>query len=167
MAPVVVGAQVAAGVVGAVGAMTAASAAKATGVANQQGFNRAADVVEQNKEIVDAGLAHNLFIFDRNTLIRNAITRVNYMKSGVTFDGTPEDVIAENARLAQYERNVLEYNATIQKKKMDDDAAQLRYRGEVALMKGQNLATTYKYKAYGSLLGGAASAGTSYKTYYG
>lgn len=167
MAPVVIAASAAAGVVGAAGAMSAAKAAKATGNANAQAFNRSADIIEQNKEIVDASLSNKLFIFNRNNAMRDAMTNVLYLKSGVTLDGTPEDVLAENARLAQRERNILEYNAEISKKNLDDQAAMQRYKGEVAIMQGKNLATSYRYKAYGSLLSGGSSAATSYKNYYG
>lgn len=167
MAPVVIAASAAAGVVGAVGAMSAAKAAKATGNANAQAFNRSADIIEQNKEIVDASLSNKLFILNRNNIARDAISTVLYLKSGVTMDGTPEDVLAENARLAQRERNILEYNAEISKKNLDDQAAMQRYKGEVAIMQGKNLATSYRYKAYGSLLSGGSSAATSYKNYYG
>ena len=96
-----------------------------------------------------------------------AISTVLYLKSGVTMDGTPEDVLAENARLAQREKNILEYNAEISKKNLDDQAAMQRYKGEVAIMQGKNLATSYRYKAYGSLLSGGSSAATAYKNYYG
>lgn len=167
MAPVVIAASAAAGVVGAAGAMSAAKAAKATGNANAQAFNRSADIIEQNKEIVDASLSNKLFILNRNNIARDAISTVLYLKSGVTMDGTPEDVLAENARLAQRERNILEYNAEISKKNLDDQAAMQRYKGEVAIMQGKNLATSYRYKAYGSLLSGGSSAATSYKNYYG
>ena len=167
MAPVVIAASAAAGVVGAAGAMSAAKAAKATGNANAQAFNRSADIIEQNKEIVDASLSNKLFILNRNNIARDAISTVLYLKSGVTMDGTPEDVLAENARLAQRERNILEYNAEISKKNLDDQAAMQRYKGEVAIMQGKNLATSYRYKAYGSLLSGGSSAATSYENYYG
>jgi hypothetical protein len=167
MAPVVVASSAAAGLVGAVGAISASKAAKATGVANAAGFERSAQVIEQNKEIVDASLNNQLFIFNRNNAARDALTTVLYLKSGVTLDGTPEEVIAENARLAQYERATMEYNAALRKKQLDDQAATQRYRGEVAIMQGKNLATTYKYKAFGSLLGGATSAAGAYKQYYG
>jgi N-acetylmuramic acid 6-phosphate (MurNAc-6-P) etherase len=167
MAPVVIAASAAAGVVGAAGAMSAAKAAEATGNANAQAFNRSANIIEQNKEIVDASLSNKLFILNRNNIARDAISTVLYLKSGVTMDGTPEDVLAENARLAQRERNILEYNAEISKKNLDDQAAMQRYKGEVAIMQGKNLATSYRYKAYGSLLSGGSSAATSYKNYYG
>ena len=52
MAPVVIAAGAAAGVVGAAGAVSAAKAAEATGNANAQAFNRSASIIEQNKEIV-------------------------------------------------------------------------------------------------------------------
>jgi isopentenyl diphosphate isomerase/L-lactate dehydrogenase-like FMN-dependent dehydrogenase len=167
MAPVVIAATTASAVVGAAGAVSAAKAAEATGVANQQGFNRAADVIDQNKEIVDAKLKNNLYILNRNNAARDALTTVNYLKSGVTLDGTPEELLAENARLAQYEANVLEYNSKLEKKRLDDEAAQMRYRGEVAMMTGKNLATSYRYKAYGSLLSGGSSTAASYQKYYG
>tara|TARA_R100000654_G_scaffold37983_2_gene63609 strand:- start:1599 stop:2102 length:504 start_codon:yes stop_codon:yes gene_type:complete len=167
MAPVVVAATAASGVVGAVGALSAAKAAEATGIANQQGFNRAADVINQNKDIVDAKLKNNLLIFNRNNAARDALTTVNYLKSGVTLDGTPEEILAENARLAQYEANVLEYNSKLEKKRLDDEAAQMRYRGEVSTMTGKNLATSYRYKAYGSLLSGGSSTAAAYQKYYG
>ena len=167
MAPVVVAATAASGVVGAVGALSAAKAAEATGIANQQGFNRAADVINQNKDIVDAKLKNNLLIFNTNNAARDALTTVNYLKSGVTLDGTPEELLAENARLAQYEANVLEYNSKLEKKRLDDEAAQMRYRGEVSTMTGKNLATSYRYKAYGSLLSGGSSTAAAYQKYYG
>ena len=167
MAPVVIAASAAAGVVGAAGAVSAAKAAEATGNANAQAFNRSASIIEQNKEIVDASLSNKLFILNRNNIARDAISTVLYLKSGVTMDGTPEDVLAENARLAQREKNILEYNAEISKKNLDDQAAMQRYKGEVAIMQGKNLATSYRYKAYGSLLSGGSSAATAYKNYYG
>ena len=167
MAPVVIAASAAAGVVGAAGAVSAAKAAEATGNANAQAFNRSASIIEQNKEIVDASLSNKLFILNRNNIARDAMTTVLYLKSGVTMDGTPEDILAENARLAQREKNILEYNAEISKKNLDDQAAMQRYKGEVAIMQGKNLATSYRYKAYGSLLSGGSSAAGSYKQYYG
>ena len=68
--------------------------------------------------------------------------------------------------MAQYEINVMDCNKKLQKEKLDDDAVQMRYRGEIAMAEGQNLASSYKYKAFGSLLSGAGSTANLTTTYY-
>ncbi len=166
LAPIAIAATAAAGVVSAIGAVQAANAAKATAAANQHGYNRAAQVIEQQKDVVDAQFQDNLFKFRRDFDISKANNEIMYLKSGVTLDGTPEDVLAENAKFAQYEINVMEYNQALSKKKLDDDAISMRYRGEVAMAEGQNLASSYKMKAFGSLLGATAGATQLTGKYY-
>jgi isopentenyl diphosphate isomerase/L-lactate dehydrogenase-like FMN-dependent dehydrogenase len=166
LAPIAIAATAAAGVVGAIGASQAASAAKATGIANQKGFERAAKVIEQQQEVVDAQFSNQVFQFNRTFKQNQANTEVLYLKSGVDLDGTPEDVLAENARNAQYELNIMDYNNKLAKKKLDDDATMMRYRGEIAFAEGQNLASSYKYKAFGSVLSGIGGSAKLAGTYY-
>ena len=166
LAPIAIAATAAAGVVGAIGASQAAKAAKATGIANQQGYERAAKVIEQQQEVVDAQYNNELFKFNRSLKQNQSNTEALYLKSGVDLSGTAEDVLAENARLAQYEMNVMDYNRKLSKKKLDDDAVQMRYRGEIAMAEGANLASSYKYKAIGSLLSGATGSTQLAGTYY-
>ena len=123
LAPIAIAATAAAAVVSAAGSAQAAAAAKATGEANKLGYERAAKVVEQQKEIVDASAANELFKFNRAFKINQANSTAAYLKSGVTLEGTPEDVLANNAYLASYERKILDYNTAVQKKKLDDDDA--------------------------------------------
>jgi len=166
MAPVAIAATAASAVIGAAGAAQAAAAAKATGEANKVGFERAAKVVEQQKDIVDASAANELFKFNRAFKINQAQSTAAYLKSGVTLEGTPEDVLANNAYLANYERKILDYNTAVQKKKLDDDAAQLRYSGEIKSAEGQMLANSYRMKAVGSIIGGVAGVSQMTTTYY-
>ena len=166
MAPVAIAATAASAVIGAAGAAQAAAAAKATGEANKVGFERAAKVVEQQKDIVDASAANELFKFNRAFKINQAQSTAAYLKSGVTLEGTPEDVLANNAYLANYERKILDYNTAMQKKKLDDDAAQLRYSGEIKSAEGQMLANSYRMKAVGSIIGGVAGVSQMTTTYY-
>lgn len=166
LAPIAIAATAASAVVGAIGASQAASAAKTTAIANQQGYERAAKVIEQQQEVVDAQYNNELFKFNRSFKQNQSNTQALYLKSGVDLSGTAEDVLAENARMAQYEINVMDYNKKLQKKKLDDDAVQTRYRGEIAMAEGQNLASSYKYKAFGSLLSGAANTANLTTTYY-
>ena len=42
----------------------------------------------------------------------------------------------------------------------------MRYRGEISAAEGANLASSYKYKAVGSLLSGAGGAAQLTGTYY-
>tara|TARA_R100000278_G_scaffold123028_1_gene110974 strand:+ start:4148 stop:4669 length:522 start_codon:yes stop_codon:yes gene_type:complete len=166
MAPVAIAATAASAVIGAAGAAQAAAAAKATGEANKVGFERAAKVVEQQKDIVDASAANELFKFNRAFKINQAQSTAAYLKGGVTLEGTPEDVLANNAYLANYERKILDYNTAVQKKKLDDDAAQLRYSGEIKSAEGQMLANSYRMKAVGSIIGGVAGVSQMTTTYY-
>ena len=166
LAPFAIAATAAAGVVGAIGASQAAKAAKATGIANQQGYERAAKVIEQQQEVVDAQYNNELFKFNRSLKQNQSNTEALYLKSGVDLSGTAEIELADNARLAQYEMNVMDYNRKLAKKKLDDDAVQMRYRGEISAAEGANLASSYKYKAVGSLLSGAGGAAQLPGTYY-
>ena len=166
MATVAIAATAASAVIGAAGAAQAAAAAKATGEANKVGFERAAKVVEQQKDIVDASAANELFKFNRSFKINQAQSTAAYLKGGVTLEGTPEDVLANNAYLANYERKILDYNTAVQKKKLDDDAAQLRYSGEIKSAEGQMLANSYRMKAVGSIIGGVAGVSQMTTTYY-
>ena len=75
-------------------------------------------------------------------------------------------MLADNAKLANFERKIINYNSALQKKKLDDDAAQLRYSGEIKNAEGQMLARSYQMKAVGSLLQGVGSTyqmATTYK----
>lgn len=166
LAPIAIAATAAAAVVSAAGSAQAAAAAKATGEANKLGYERAAKVVEQQKEIVDASAANELFKFNRAFKINQANSTAAYLKSGVTLEGTPEDVLANNAYLASYERKILDYNTAVQKKKLDDDAAQLRYSGEIKSAEGQMLANSYRMKAVGSIIGGVAGVSQLTTSYY-
>ena len=165
MSHIAIAATAAAAVVGAAGAIQASEAAKATAKANQAGFERAAAVVDQQKSIVDAATQTELFKFNRAFNINQANSEVAYLKSGVSLDGTPEDVLAENAKLANFERKIINYNSALQKKKLDDDAAQLRYSGEIKNAEGQMLARSYQMKAVGSLLQGVGSTYQMATTY--
>ena len=165
MSHIAIAATAAAAVVGAAGAIQASEAAKATAKANQAGFERAAAVLDQQKGIVDAATQTELFKFNRAFNINQANSEVAYLKSGVSLDGTPEDVLAENAKLANFERKVINYNSALQKKKLDDDAIQLRYSGEIKNAEGQMLARSYQMKAVGSLLQGVGSTYEMISTY--
>lgn len=165
MSHIAIAATAAAAVVGAAGAMQASAAAKATAKANQQGYERAAQVVEQQKQVVDAATKTEIFKFNRTFNINQAKIETAYLKSGVSLDGTPEDVMAENAKLANFERKVIGYNSKLQKKKLDDDATMLRYTGEIKSAEGQMLARSYQMKAVGSLLQGVGSTFSMTQTY--
>ena len=166
LAPLAIAATAGAAIIGAAGAAQSAAAAKATGEANKRGFERAAKVVEQQKEIVDAAATNELFKFNRGFKINQAQSTAAYLKSGVTLEGTPEDVLANNAYLANYERKILDYNTAMQKKKLDDDAAQLRYSGEIKSAEGQMLANSYRMKAVGSIIGGVAGVSQMTGSFY-
>ena len=74
-------------------------------------------------------------------------------------------MLAENAKLANFERKIINYNSALQKKKLEDDAIQLRYSGEIKSAEGQMLARSYQMKAVGSLLQGAGSTYEMVSTY--
>ena len=143
LAPFAIAATAAAGVVGAIGASQAAKAAKATGIANQQGYERAAQVIDQQQQVVDAQYNNELFKFNRSLKQNQSNTEALYLKSGVDLSGTAEIVLADNARLAQYEMNVMDYNNKLAKKKLDDEAKanSTLQKGEEVYMKSGMLGT--------------------------
>lgn len=132
----------------AVGAVAAVSAADAQRKAAN--FNK--DVALQNAQTAAAQGAEQA---RRQRILAYQTTsqaRANYGASGVSVEGSPEDILAQSAAQGELDAQTQEYNATIRGQ---------GYRNEATLdtMRASNASQQGYYGATSSLLGGAAKYG--------
>lgn len=118
-------------VVGAIGAVTA-SQQNAYGRFNESVNDRNAIAKEQEIEIIDDKLELDLATFDKKFRQLEAKTKVNTLKSGVTFEGTAQRIKMANLREAELEKSKIKYDAEIGKARAFEQANFARIQGDVA-----------------------------------
>ena len=168
MSPLAIAFTAASSVIAASASMAQAKAAKQTGEYNKKIYDHRAKLHEQDKLLIDTQKDQDLLNFDKQYDKLQASTVVSYLKSGVVIDqGTPMQILKNNAEEAEFERNKIEYNAELGKRNASQSANLERMQGEVAMMTGRSQAYAAKTQAVGSLLSGAASTYGAYNKYYG
>ncbi len=118
-------------VVGAIGAVTA-SQQNAYGKFNEDINDRNAIAKEQEAKIIEDKLVLDLATFDKKFRQLEAKTKVNALKSGVTFEGTAQRIKMANLREAEIEKSKMKYDAEIGKARAFEQANFARIQGDVA-----------------------------------
>lgn len=159
---VAIAASVASGLAGAYGQMQGAAAARRAGAFSQSMANREATILEQQavtaRELGDYSAWQFMDQFEET----QDATTVAFLKNGVDLEGTPLDVLAENAGNAEIQRQAILWNADLQSKQIADSAVLRRMEGQLAVMKSRQVAQAARGKAFGSLLSSAGRAGELY-----
>ena len=117
------------------GAVTTVAGIKHAGAAgkfNQSVANRNAQIAEQEATQIDKQLEFDLVQFDKEYVKLVGAERVSSAKSGVGYEGTATKIARANAEEAQIQRNIITYNAKINKSQKLNDAAFSRIQGTMA-----------------------------------
>ena len=138
-------------VVGAIGAVTA-SQQNAYGKFNEDINDRNAIAKEQEAKIIEDKLVLDLATFDKKFRQLEAKTKVNALKSGVTFEGTAQRIKMANLREAEIEKSKMKYDAEIGKARAFEQANFARMQGNLARMEARQAELGYYAKAGESLL---------------
>jgi len=146
----------------------AAANARRVGAFNAQLANRDAQVAENNRIALGQKFDLELERAEDNFAELQSSTETAFRYRGVDpTSGTPLDVLLDNVRDFQFDREIAEYNNKIAMDQQSEIATFARMRGQLANMQGQQRAASYQAKAFGSLLGGAAQTGMIGAKYFG
>ena len=131
-------------------AIVAGRQASAVGKYNQAIQNRNAEVLEQEGELIEKQKEFDLAQFDKKFAKFQGETKTAILKSGVELSGSGLRILRANAENAELEKDIIDYNAKINKVRKFEEANFARMQGQVA-----------RNQARAAELGYYAQAGTS------
>jgi hypothetical protein len=140
----------------AIAATAAGRQASAAGKYNQDIQNRNAKVLEQDAQAIEQKKEFDIARFDKEFVKLQGETTTKLLFSGVELSGTGLEILANNAKEAEIEKDLIEYNANINKSRKFEEANFARIRGNIA-----------RNNARAAELGYYAQAGTSLLTGFG
>ncbi len=123
-----------------IGAMGAAQfqAQGVIGKYNQGVQNRKAEILEQEAEQIEKQTEFDIAQFDKTFEKIEGETKVNLAKSGVVQgSGTAYRIQMQNAREAELQRNIIEYNSKVAANKKMESAKFARISGQLAYEQAQ------------------------------
>ena len=138
----------------AAGSVAAARQASAMGKYNQAIQNRNAKVLEQDAKAIEQKKEFDIARFDKEFVKLQGKTTTAILFSGAELSGTGLEVLANNSREAEIEKDLIEYNANINKSRKFEEANFARMRGNVARQQAKAAEIGYYAKAGSSLLQG-------------
>ena len=130
--------------------IVAAKQASAAGKFNQSIMNRNAQVAEQEGELIEKQKECDLAQFEKKFAKFQGETKTAILKSGVELSGSGLRILRANAENAELEKDIIDYNAKINKVRKFEEANFARMQGQVA-----------RNQARAAELGYYAQAGTS------
>jgi hypothetical protein len=130
--------------------------ASAIGKYNQSVQNRNAKVLEQDAQAIEQKKEFDIARFDKEFVKLQGETTTKLLFSGVELSGTGLEILANNAKEAEIEKDLIEYNANINKSRKFEEANFARIRGNIA-----------RNNAKAAEIGYYAQAGTSLLTGFG
>ncbi len=136
----------------AVGSVAAARQASAMGKYNEGVKNRNAKVLEQDAEAIEKKKEFDIARFDKEFVKLQGKTTTAILFSGAELSGTGLEVLANNSREAEIEKDLIEYNANINKSRKFEEANFARMRGSIARQQAKATELGYYAKAGSSLL---------------
>ena len=136
----------------AVGSVAAARQASAMGKYNQAVQNRNAKVLEQDAKAIEQKKEFDIARFDKEFVKLQGKTTTAILFSGAELSGTGLEVLANNSREAEIEKDLIEYNANINKSRKFEEANFARMRGNIARQQAKATELGYYAKAGSSLL---------------
>ena len=136
----------------AVGSVAAARQASAMGKYNQAVQNRNAKVLEQDAQAIEQKKEFDIARFDKEFVKLQGKTTTAILFSGAELSGTGLEILANNSREAEIEKDLIEYNANINKSRKFEEANFARMRGSIARQQAKATELGYYAKAGSSLL---------------
>jgi hypothetical protein len=138
----------------AVGSVAAARQASAMGKYNQAVQNRNAKVLEQDAQAIEQKKEFDIARFDKEFVKLQGKTTTAILFSGAELSGTGLEVLANNSREAEIEKDLIEYNANINRSRKFEEANFARMRGNIARQQAKAAEIGYYAQAGTSLLTG-------------
>ena len=150
----------------------AAAAAKAAGEFNAKIIERDIDLLEKQRQIFNANFltqaARSKTAFERD--VQGAV-RAGFGFAGFDMSqGSPLQILRENAREFQYEQDVAEFNRGITNMQISDEQESARLNAKLSRMGGNAQASGLRASGTASLIGSvgqAAAIGYEYKMFGG
>lgn len=151
---------------------SAAAAAQKAGEFNATIIERDIDLLERQRQIFNANFLteaeRSKTAFERD--VQGAV-RAGFGFAGIDMSqGSPLQVLRENAREFQYEQDVAEFNKEITNMQISDEQETARLNAQLSRMGGQAQASGLRAAGTASLIGSvgqAASIGYEYKMFGG
>jgi len=125
----------------------------AIGKFNQAVANRNAEASEKQVDAIESKLEFDITQFDKEFKKIEGQQRVSQAKAGTEFSGTALRIQRANAEEAALQRNILRYNAQVQKTQAIERANAFRIQGQMARQQAR-MAQIQTVTQTASLLGG-------------
>ena len=138
----------------AVTAVAAARQASAAGKYNQAIANRNAQIKEQEAELIEKQKEFDIAKFDQQFTQLQGQTKTRILFSGAELSGSGLRILRQNAEQAEIEKDIIEYNANINKARKFEEANFARMQGVVARNQARSAEFGYYAQAGTSLLTG-------------
>ena len=138
----------------AVTAVAAARQASAAGKYNQAVANRNATIKEQEAEQIEKQKEFDIAKFDQQFTQLQGQTKTRILFSGAELSGSGLRILRQNAEQAEIEKDIIEYNANINKARKFEEANFARMSGQVARNQARSAELGYYAQAGTSLLTG-------------
>lgn len=138
----------------AVTAVAAARQASAAGKYNQDIANRNAEIKEQEAEIIEQQKEFDITKFDQQFEKLQGETKTKILFSGAELSGSGLRILRANAEQAEIEKDIIEYNANINKQRKFEEANFARMQGNIARQQARSTELGYYGQAGMSLLRG-------------
>ena len=138
----------------AVTAVAAARQASAAGKYNQAVANRNATIKEQEAEQIEKQKEFDIAKFDQQFTQLQGQTKTRILFSGAELSGSGLRILRQNAEQAEIEKDIIEYNANINKARKFEEANFARMQGVVARNQARSAEFGYYAQAGTSLLTG-------------
>lgn len=140
------------GWVSAATSVAAARQASAAGKYNQAIQNRNAQVAEQEAERLEQQLEFDLGRFDQQFAQLQGQTKTAVLFSGADLSGTGLRILASNARQAELQKDIMEYNSKVAQSQKLEEANFARMKGTVARQEARAAEIGYYAQAGSSLM---------------
>jgi len=140
------------GWVSAATSVVAAKQASANGKFNQSVANRNALIKEQEAEAIESKKELDLAKFDKQFQVLEGEVITKISTSGAELSGSGMRVMRYNAEQAELEKDMIAYNAEINKSRKFEEANFARIQGDIAKQNAKMTELSYYSKAGESLL---------------
>ena len=165
LATVAIGSNVVGGIAQKKAANKAAASAREAGEFNASIIERDIDLLEKQRNIVNANFIvqsqRARTAFERDV---QGSVRAGFGYAGIDMSqGTPMQVLRENAREFQYEQDVAEFNRQVTNMQISDQQESARLSAQLSRMEGGATAASLKAQGTASLI---SSIGSAAKTGY-
>lgn len=166
---VAVGSQVIGGIAQKRAANKAAAAAQRAGEFNATIIERDIDLLEKQRQIINANFvvesARARTAFERDV---QGAARAGFGYAGIDMSqGTPMQVLRENAREFQYEQDVAEFNRQVTNMQISDQQESARLSAQLSRMEGGAQAASLRAQGTASLISSLGSAARTGYEYFG